>query len=195
MPVRCWRPAAMEPDTMKKCPKCDCDLEPRDIGPVEVDECTKCGGIWFDKDELRRAKDAADEDLQWMDFEIWQHEDQFESKPSAHNCPVCDKAFVSLQYGDTGVQIDYCASCRGTWLDRGKFDAIVNHLEEELANRPFSDYVKESVGEAREIIAGPESLMSEWKDFATMLRMMQYRLFVEKPGLLAALTGIQSTVQ
>lgn len=180
---------------MKKCPNCECDLGPRDIGPVEVDECAKCGGIWFDRDELRRAKDATDADLQWMDFEIWRHDDQFESRESAHRCPSCDKPFVGIEYGKTGVGIDYCTECRGTWLDRGKFESIIDHLEEELAGKPFSAYVKDSVSEAREIVAGSESLMSEWKDFATMLRMMQYRLFVEKPKLLATLTGIQKTVQ
>ena len=136
---------------MKKCPDCDCDLDPRNIGPVEVDECGKCGGIWFEKDELRQAKDATDADLQWMDFEIWKHEDQFKSVESPHQCPACAKPFVGIQYGKTGVEVDYCTSCGGTWLDKGKFESIIDHLEEELSGRSFSDYVKDSVGEAKEI--------------------------------------------
>ena len=180
---------------MKKCPKCECDLTPKDIGPVEVDECGECGGIWFDKDELRQAKDAVDEDLDWMDFEIWRHEAEFRSKASARQCPTCIKPFASINYGETGVAIDYCSSCQGTWLGKGEFEKIIACLEKELAEKPFSDYVAGSVGAAKEIITGPESPISEWKDFATMLRLMQYRLFVEKPGLLATLTGIQNTVQ
>jgi len=41
-----------------------------------------------------------------------------------------------------------------------------------------------SIKEAAEIITGPEAFISEWKDFATVLRMMQYRMFVENPKLL-----------
>ena len=45
--------------------------------------------------------------------------------------------------------------------------------------------------EAVEIIAGPESFMSEWKDFSTFFRMLQYRILVEKPGLHDTLVNIQ----
>ena len=55
---------------------------PKAIGPVEVEECERCKGVWFDKDELRQAKDITDSDLNWMDFEIWKHEDKFKAKAS-----------------------------------------------------------------------------------------------------------------
>lgn len=39
------------------------------------------------------------------------------------NCPVCK---VSLVMSDrNGVEIDYCPSCRGVWLDRGELDKII----------------------------------------------------------------------
>ena len=176
---------------MKQCPKCQTGLQAADIGPVEVDECRECKGVWFDTDELRQAKDATDTDLNWMDFEIWKHEDRFESQPSARKCPSCEKPMVSLRYGETQVEIDYCQSCQGTWLDGGEFEKIINSLEKEILTKSFSEYVKESLQEAREIVTGPESFLSEWKDFATVLRMMQYRLFVEHPGLLEAIINAQ----
>ena len=44
------------------------------------------------------------------------------------NCPACN---VALAMADRqGVEIDYCPSCRGVWLDRGEIDKIV---ERELA--------------------------------------------------------------
>lgn len=176
---------------MKQCPKCDAGLQPTDLGPVEVDECRECKGVWFDTDELRQAKDAADSDLNWMDFEIWKHEARFQSKPSTRECPNCQKPMVSLRYGDTEVEIDYCQSCRGTWLDRGEFEKIIESLEEELLTKSFSEYVKESVQEAREILTGPESVLSEWKDFAKVFKLMQYRLFVERPKLLESIINAQ----
>ncbi len=51
--------------------------------------------------------------------------------------------------------------------------------------------MKESLQEAREIVTGPESFLSEWKDFATVLRLMQYRLFVERPRLLGTIIAAQ----
>jgi uncharacterized protein len=39
------------------------------------------------------------------------------------NCPVCK---ISLVMSDrNGVEIDYCPSCRGVWLDRGELDKII----------------------------------------------------------------------
>lgn len=39
-------------------------------------------------------------------------------------CPVCRD--VSLVMSErSGVEIDYCPSCRGVWLDRGELDKII----------------------------------------------------------------------
>lgn len=39
------------------------------------------------------------------------------------NCPVCH---VELRMADRqGVEIDYCPTCRGVWLDRGELDKII----------------------------------------------------------------------
>lgn len=176
---------------MKSCPKCKVDLKPKVVGPVELDECEQCKGVWFDKDELRQAKDITDSDLNWMDFEIWKHEGSFKAKPSEINCPVCKIQTQRIDYGTTGVEVDYCSSCRGVWLDENEFNKIIDSLENELVSKSFSEYIKESIEEAKEIITGPESFMSEWKDFVTVLRLMQYRMFVENPKLLDTLTSVQ----
>ncbi len=40
-------------------------------------------------------------------------------------CPVCSN--VNLVMSDRqGVEIDYCPSCRGVWLDRGELDKIID---------------------------------------------------------------------
>lgn len=41
-------------------------------------------------------------------------------------CPNCQ---TELKMGDgSGVEIDYCPSCRGVWLDCGELDKIVARL-------------------------------------------------------------------
>lgn len=176
---------------MKLCPKCNLELKPKNIGPVQVDECHKCKGIWFDKEELRQAKDSTDSDLNWMDFDIWKHADKFKAKESSLRCPVCKVTTHKIHYGETPIEIDYCSKCHGTWLDKDEFEKIIEALNEELLTKSFKEYISSSIKEAKEIVTGPESFISEWKDFATVLRLMQYRLFVEKPKLLYTAINIQ----
>ncbi len=39
-------------------------------------------------------------------------------------CPKCE--VIQLTMADrSGVEIDYCAACRGVWLDRGELDKII----------------------------------------------------------------------
>ena len=39
-------------------------------------------------------------------------------------CPVCPDTTL-LMSERQGVEIDYCPSCRGVWLDRGELDKLV----------------------------------------------------------------------
>ena len=39
-------------------------------------------------------------------------------------CPVCPESTL-LMSERQGVEIDYCPSCRGVWLDRGELDKLV----------------------------------------------------------------------
>jgi Zn-finger nucleic acid-binding protein len=38
-------------------------------------------------------------------------------------CPVCHLALQPMVR--EGIEIDYCPSCRGVWLDRGELDKII----------------------------------------------------------------------
>lgn len=42
---------------------------------------------------------------------------------AAMACPVCK---TGLTLSDrSGIEIDYCQTCRGVWLDRGELDKII----------------------------------------------------------------------
>ena len=43
------------------------------------------------------------------------------------NCPV-DGAVLEMSERQ-GIEIDYCPSCRGVWLDRGELDKILERSE------------------------------------------------------------------
>jgi Zn-finger nucleic acid-binding protein len=38
-------------------------------------------------------------------------------------CPTCKKPLTMSER--QGIEIDYCPSCRGVWLDRGELDKII----------------------------------------------------------------------
>ena len=175
---------------MKLCPACGHNLKPTPLLSVQVDQCPNCKGVWLDRDELRLAKDQADPDLGWMDFEIWKHPDLFEVGPRHLNCPKCQTDLLALRYGETKVQVDYCRTCQGIWLDRGEFKRIIDALENELTSKTTSEYVKASIEEAKELFNGPESFLSEWRDFKTVVWLLELRFFVERPRLMEAITRI-----
>jgi Zn-finger nucleic acid-binding protein len=177
------------------CPTCKIGLETKPAGPVEVDACPQCHGVWYEGEELRLAKDASDTDLKWLDFEIWKDWDSLELNLKRMACPGCSQNLVGVRYAETPVEIDCCPACKAIWLEEGEFVAIVDSLKAEVVSKPFSQYVKASLQEAAEIITGPESLSSEWKDFRTVLRLAQYRLLAENSRAAKMLVDFQSSTQ
>ncbi len=48
------------------------------------------------------------------------------------NCPRCQNVALVMSERQ-GIEIDYCPTCRGVWLDRGELDKI---LERSVAHLP-----------------------------------------------------------
>ncbi|HEV2126198.1 MAG TPA: zf-TFIIB domain-containing protein [Chloroflexota bacterium] len=46
-------------------------------------------------------------------------------------CPSCGETLAITDR--QGIEIDYCPSCRGVWLDRGELDKIIERSEREFA--------------------------------------------------------------
>ena len=44
-------------------------------------------------------------------------------------CPVCGTPDL-LMTERQGVEIDYCPSCRGVWLDRGELDKLIERTDD-----------------------------------------------------------------
>lgn len=53
-------------------------------------------------------------------------------------CPIDQTALVMSER--SGVEIDYCPTCRGVWLDRGELDKILDRAanEQPAQSRPSS---------------------------------------------------------
>lgn len=129
-----------------------------------------------------------------MDFSLWKHEDRFRVSAKEIKCPRCKTTMAGIDYDKTGIEVNYCMKCGGVWLDGGEFKKIIDALTEELLTKSASEYVKASIEEAKEIITGPESFISEWRDFNTIMRMLQYRILAENPKLTDALINLQKNI-
>lgn len=55
------------------------------------------------------------------------------------NCPVCPNAQLVMSER-SGIEIDYCPSCRGVWLDRGELDKIIERAQKETAPAASQPY-------------------------------------------------------
>lgn len=52
-------------------------------------------------------------------------------------CPACTETHLMLSERQ-GVEIDYCPSCRGIWLDRGELDKLLDRAVASVHSAPAS---------------------------------------------------------
>lgn len=50
-------------------------------------------------------------------------------------CPVCKEPQLVISERQ-GIEIDYCPSCRGVWLDRGELDKLIERAAAAAAPPP-----------------------------------------------------------
>lgn len=175
-----------------KCPNCQHELKQHVYKGLRIDECENCEGKWFDRDELRQAKDRTDDDFRWLDFEMFGEEaNKYEITPSQELCPKDSSKMETLTYMDSKVSIDKCNVCKGVWLDKNEFDKILKYLKHVVIVTPASEYGKETLKEFTEIFTGPESTISEIKDFMSIANFFSIRAQVENPWTIALSENIQ----
>jgi Zn-finger nucleic acid-binding protein len=89
--------------------------------PLFLDQCEKCGGIWFDELELYRAKQGEAEKVELLDSENLRNPTKIDS--SIHNCPKDGAKLFRFtdKYFPEGIIVERCTKCNGFWLNRGEF--------------------------------------------------------------------------
>lgn len=163
------------------CPFCKKPLDKAILSGVEVDYCPQCLGLWFEKDELRLAKDEKDRSLRWLDIDLWKDDTKFKISPGIRLCPYCRLPLYEVYYGDSQIIVDVCNLCQGIWLDRGEFKKIIKYLKEKADYKILNDYLKSLTEEFWEIFIGSEILREEILDFLTILKLLNYKFTVQHP--------------
>ncbi len=56
-------------------------------------------------------------------------------KEKTMKCPSCPESALVMT-DRQGVEIDYCPTCRGVWLDRGELDKLIERSASATPARP-----------------------------------------------------------
>jgi len=111
-----------------KCPRDGTTLAPVQILGLELDKCHKCDGIWFDRGELERIRDANVEAIEEV-IERKYGNPQFEegTVDAYMRCPRCGDARLTRHHYTyvNPVSVDRCERCLGIWLDDTELNAII----------------------------------------------------------------------
>lgn len=172
------------------CPLCKIELKKAVFYKTEVDYCHCCLGLWFERDELRQAKDEKDKELNWLDIDLWQEKKKFKISEGIKMCPSCFVPLYQINYGDSQISLDLCNLCEGIWLDRGEFKKIMDYLKIKGHYEIFNNYFKNLLTEALEIFTGPESFQSEFNDFLTLLKVLEYKFLIKHPEIKEIISGL-----
>jgi Zn-finger nucleic acid-binding protein len=103
------------------------------VGGITVDVCKgRCGGIWFDRFELKKfdeAHESAGEHL----LEVEQDSGTTVDHTKRRKCPKCDNILMMRHFFSIKkqVEVDECPGCGGFWLDSGELGRIRSLFKNE----------------------------------------------------------------
>ena len=166
---------------MKQCPRDETQLDAIEFHGQKVDRCPFCGGLWFEHDELRRAKDNEDEFLKWFDVDLWPDATRFKMVPTSRICVKDSVVMYRTHYAGSGVTVDVCNLCQGVWLDEGEYRAIIDWIRTKVDHETLGQYFKDIGKEAIEIVSGKEGVRSEFADLTILLKLLSYKFLSRWP--------------
>ncbi len=166
-----------------KCPKCGKNLEGIKINSVKVDRCENCGGLWFDRDELRIVRDHRDENLSWLEFDLWKDKDKFKTSGKSIDCPRDGKPLFKIKYGETNILVDICLDCRGIWLDKDELDKIISTLKAKINSETIPEYLNDLSVEVKELVVHPKQAKIELRHIVILMKLLEYRFVAQHPEI------------
>lgn len=112
------------------CPRCNRPMQEMQMaardgsGPLVVDTCARCGGLWLDGDEVAAAYPALEG--------LSRHEDQLRAGAGPQTsaiggCPRCGARSIEFPFYE--VRLDYCPGCDGVWIDGLELVPLGRRLE------------------------------------------------------------------
>jgi len=167
------------------CPRCKKELKKEEFHGVSIDRCASCNGVWFDRGELKKAKDNTDENLRWLNVDLFEEkEGKYRRTEGDKKCPVDVDMMEAHEYVGSNVSVDICPTCKGVWLDAREFEKIINFLHKKIYSESAKEYSVDAVKQLLEIGTGGEDIASEVKDFFIVTKLLESRFVVEHPFII-----------
>ncbi|MBI3398820.1 MAG: zf-TFIIB domain-containing protein [Deltaproteobacteria bacterium] len=165
-----------QPDKKIACPECGNSLKEVYAGAnygrvLLLDQCERCGGIWFDCWELYHLKDAEAKRLDTIGINSL-----LAAPPSQQGSGLCPKCnTVSLEhFKDPNLpadsKINRCPKCNGLWLNRGeltKYDENKGKRRSRLEEAEGSEGVKNAIAVDRQ--------MAKWETISRLAAVLKAR--------------------
>jgi Zn-finger nucleic acid-binding protein len=125
----CWAcGACMQGGRAFLCPRCDQPLGDRVEFGLLLNACNTCGGLWLDEDELRKLIRQPPAALRRLERELGTIGSKAVTDLDREQrllCPTCHVPIRGRQYaGDTGIFINACDCCQGTWVDAAELTTV-----------------------------------------------------------------------
>ena len=120
-----------------KCPACENELSQMRAGDITVDVCKGgCGGIWFDRFELRKVDEPCESAGEVL-LDITKNEKIVIDQTKTRRCPKCTGLIMMRHFFSVKkrVTVDECPGCGGYWLDVGELGMIRKEFNTEEERR------------------------------------------------------------
>jgi Zn-finger nucleic acid-binding protein len=111
--------------------------------PIFLDQCEKCGGIWFDQSELFRARQGQSGKIDMVDTNnLWAPSEIVNTQML---CPRDCSVLVPIidKYLPPEIHLERCPVCNGFWLNRGEFSKYQQTRKRLPANTEFEEQMKQ----------------------------------------------------
>jgi len=112
-----------------QCPRCYVALKKDTEEGTEIDACPKCGGLWFDPEELGKLAKGRPGGLAGLEHRNDPLPELDQSSAPSPLCPACREHLQEFEYPwAPGVRLDGCVKCKGIWVDDGELSRIEAHV-------------------------------------------------------------------
>ncbi len=115
-----------------KCPVCKVTTIAVEHDKIELDYCSVCHGLWFDRGELELLLDAltGGTTAKFINGIMQRPHEKVDEK--TRKCPICSKNMYKTNIGSgEKIIIDICNAGHGLWFDGGESGALIRQLKPE----------------------------------------------------------------
>jgi Zn-finger nucleic acid-binding protein len=120
--------------------------------PIYLDQCERCGGIWFDEAELFQARQGEAGKIEVLDTNILKNPSII--KHAKLICPRDQTALYRFtdKYFPKDIILERCPTCKGIWLNRGVFTKYQKFRQELKRPKEKSSEDKKLEESVRQLI-------------------------------------------